>query len=177
MKTEQPPTLTCKREQKALGPKALVPSKKSRDERVQICRNHYFDLRSSEIACLFVVWVQEIQDYKADWLLRHWAWLRRGYRRHRSLIDWLIFSQEFNNEKLNHYCHPGSIRYGLCFSSGHPSKHHWNHLRWMRSFWVRPTSEWGLLCRYLSIVLDWYSRDQDVLWYDKEDLLATKYFN
>ena len=24
------------------------------------------------------------------WLLRHWAWLRRGYWRYRSLIDWLI---------------------------------------------------------------------------------------
>ena len=24
------------------------------------------------------------------WLSRHWAWLRRGYRRNRSLIDWLI---------------------------------------------------------------------------------------
>ena len=24
------------------------------------------------------------------WLSRHWAWLRRGYWRNRSLIDWLI---------------------------------------------------------------------------------------
>ena len=32
------------------------------------------------------------------WLSRHWAWLRRGYWRYRSLIDWLI---DWNVSLLN----------------------------------------------------------------------------
>ena len=35
-------------------------------------------------------WLQWLRIWTPIWLLRHWAWLRRGYWRYRNLIDWLI---------------------------------------------------------------------------------------
>ena len=34
--------------------------------------------------------LQRLRIWTPIWLLRHWAWLRRGYWRYRNLIDWLI---------------------------------------------------------------------------------------
>ena len=36
--------------------------------------------------------LQRLCIWTPIWLLRHWAWLRRGYRRYRNLIDWLVQS-------------------------------------------------------------------------------------
>ena len=42
------------------------------------------------MACWCYGIISSILLLNTAWLLRHWAWLRRGYWRYRSLIDWLI---------------------------------------------------------------------------------------
>ena len=36
--------------------------------------------------------LQRLRIWTPIWLLRHWAWLRRGYWRYRNLNDWFIHS-------------------------------------------------------------------------------------
>ena len=37
--------------------------------------------------------LQRLRIWTPIWLLRHWAWLRRGYWRYRNLIDWLTWTK------------------------------------------------------------------------------------
>ena len=45
--------------------------------------------------CLLML-LQRLRIWTPIWLLRHWAWLRRGYWRYRNLIDWLIDTTFWN---------------------------------------------------------------------------------
>ena len=40
------------------------------------------------------------------WIMRHWAWLRRGYWRYRNLVDWLMIDSECVRAGLDHHQNP-----------------------------------------------------------------------
>ena len=42
--------------------------------------------------------LQRLRIWTPIWLLRHWAWLRRGYWRYRNLIDWLNMCQSADSQ-------------------------------------------------------------------------------
>ena len=80
-------------------------------------------LHSHRCALLPVDVMERLQQHRIwtlIWLLRHWAWLRRGYWRYRNLIDWLgsttrsglmvVFSSvcTFSGSQLSfQWCDPG----------------------------------------------------------------------
>ena len=46
--------------------------------------------RCAQLTVDVTEWLQRLCIWTPIWLLRHWAWLRRGYWRYKNLIDWLI---------------------------------------------------------------------------------------